>query len=229
MSQFDAFASYYEILMGDNGDLPNHYLLDPLLLPLFPKEYRLFVLDAGCGSGRWTKVLSTKYKKIIGIDISEGMLDIAKKKRSGKKIIYKQAELGKLLPFADSSFDFIFSNMVMHYVGNIKKTARELYRVLKSGSSLLFSTQHETFDLARYDFLQGVTKRIEFETKSLKDKVILKRYFEPIVPFIKHFTDAGFIMEVQKEAIISQDFIKIYPKYEKHIGLPRFLVLKFKK
>jgi len=47
--------------------------------------------------------------------------------------------------------------------------------------------------------------------------------------FIKHFTNAGFTLEAQKDAIIPADFIKIYPRYENYVGLPRFTVFKFKK
>lgn len=229
MSQYNSFATYYESLMGDKGDLPNHHLLDTLTLPLLPKKSKLVVLDVGCGNGRWTKALSVKYRKIIGIDIAEGMLEIARNIRPGCNIIYKKMELGKKLFFESSSFDFIFSNMVMHYIADVDNAAGELYRVLKPGGSLLFTTQNETFDLLRYDFLRGIDKRIEFKTKSLKGKVTLKRYFEPNARFIKHFTDAGLILKNQLEPIITKDFVKIYPKYKKYVGKPRFLILNFYK
>ncbi len=147
MNQYDSIAAYYEALMGDAGDLPNHHLLNPILLEFLPQEKQLDALDVGCGSGRWTKVLAAKYNKVIGFDKSKEMLQIAKEKRSAHNIIYKHIDLEAVLPFEDTAFDLIFSNMVMHYLSDIQHAANELYRVAKSNGVLLFSTHHPEFDL----------------------------------------------------------------------------------
>ncbi len=215
--------------MGDSGDLPNHYLLNPILSDMLRLVKQHQVLDLGCGSGRWTKILAQKYDQITGIDNSLNMLKIAQEKRSAPNIVYKKVNVEELLPFADESFNFIFSNMVMHYLADIETIAKELYRILKPNCLLLFSTQHPRFDIARYNSLKDIPNRFKFQTRFLKGKVILTRFYEPLSLFITHFTKAGFILEAQKEAVITAEFAKIYPKYGKYIGYPRFVVFKFSK
>lgn len=229
MNQYDPIASIYENLMGDVGDLPNQYLLDPILLELLPPQANLSVLDVGCGSGRWTKILAQKYDMIIGIDNSSKMLQIAKDKRVKNNIIYQQSELEKPLSFAAKTFDLIFSNLVVHYVKNIHALAQELYRISKPGGILLVSTHHPAFYIARYPQLKKISTRTAFTAKSLKGRVFLERFYEPLISFLSHFTDAGFLLQTQKDTVITQDFIKLYPRYKKFVGLPRFIVLKFKK
>lgn len=166
----------------------------------------------------------------MGIDISEEMVALAKEKRQLDNISYQTTSLEQPLPFEADSFDLVFSNMVMHYIENLDQTAAELHRVLKSKGTLLFSTQNSTFDRARFDFLRETTERTKFATKdSLKGKVSLERYFEPNENLIQHFLDAGFVLEATHHTIIFDDFIEIYPRYKNYVGLPRFLVLKFRK
>src|SRR3990167_6925661 len=230
MNQYDLLASLYEKLMGDLGDLPNKYLLNPILLKHLPQDKNLYVLDAGCGSGRWTKVLAGRYDKVIGVDNSKELLKIAKNDRSAANISYSFSDLENPLPFEDNIFDLIFSNMVVHYLSNMTKIANEFYRILKSNGTLLFSTHHPKFDLARYKFLKQVNKRTKFVNKdSLKGKAAVTRYYEPIDLFIKHFIDAGFILISQEDRIITPEFEKIYPRYRDYVGLPRFTVFKFQK
>ncbi len=229
MNQYDLVAAQYEKLMGDVGDLPNSHLLNPLLTSLLPHDSHLHVLDVGCGNGRWTILLAKKYHTVIGIDKSEEMLEITRKKRHAANINYKQLDIEYDLPFAENSFDFIFSNMVMHYVKYIAKTAKELIRILKPNGELLFSTQHPLFTIARYTSLKDIHVRTEFKSKSLNGSAVLSRYHDPLDSFIAHFTNAGFILETQKDAIITEEFTKLYPSYANFIGLPRFVVLKFRK
>lgn len=230
MNQYDSIAQYYEELMGDKGDLPNQHLLDPILLDLLPKEKDRIVLDFGCGSGRWTKVLAAKYQSVKGIDKAQEMLQIAKRMRTADNITYTAADLENELPFPDESFDLEFANMVVHYVAGLEGMAKELYRVAKPGCMLMFSTHHPTFDLARYEFLSNATTRTEFTTTgSLKGKVSLERFYEPWEQLIAHFTTAGFHLRTQQDAIITAEFAKIYPRYQQYVGLPRFTVLQFTK
>ena len=106
------------------------------------KEFRHFhALDAGCGNGRYTLALKKLgMKKVVGIDFSERNLRDAKKRI--KKIGIKNVEFKKAsvlsLPFKNNSFDFVFSNGVLHHTKNPQKGLNEIIRVLKkNGKSYL--------------------------------------------------------------------------------------------
>lgn len=85
------------------------------------------VLDMGCGSGRYSIALKKMgAKEVIGLDLGDG------KKLKYKGITYIKGTTLKL-PFADSSFDFVFCNGVLHHTTNPMKGLKEMHRVLKPG------------------------------------------------------------------------------------------------
>lgn len=88
------------------------------------------VLDIGCGTGRLARVLIEKNADYTGVDISEEMLKIAKKKNTKGKFL--EADIEEL-PFEDESFDVIICAFVIVHVGDLKEAFREAYRVLKKG------------------------------------------------------------------------------------------------
>lgn len=91
----------------------------------------LKILDAGCGPGRFTYVLSSFFpKKIYGVDLSYQNITIAKKKFKRKNIKYLQGNVLNL-PFKNENFDFVYSSGVIHHTNNFKKGLRELIRVCK--------------------------------------------------------------------------------------------------
>ena len=89
-------------------------------------------LDVGCGNGEITKLL----RNAVGVDISEELLEKARKKSDNKFVKAKCEEL----PF-DCEFDNVILIAVLH---NLKKSSRkkclsEIYRVLKKKGKLFLS------------------------------------------------------------------------------------------
>ena len=101
-----------------------------------------WVLDAGTGTGEAVKALQKKYKKceLVLFDLSESML-----KRSVKQgVIFRKPHqvCGNIesLPFADQSFDLLFSNLAMQWCNDLGSAITEFKRVLKPGALLQFAT-----------------------------------------------------------------------------------------
>jgi ubiquinone/menaquinone biosynthesis C-methylase UbiE len=93
-------------------------------------------LDAGCGGGRYTVALrKIGFGEVVGIDISKPGLENCRARLAQKKIngiSYKEGTVLDL-PFDDESFDFVFSNGVLHHTRDLVKGIHELLRVLKKG------------------------------------------------------------------------------------------------
>ena len=92
------------------------------------------VLDAGCGSGRYTVALAKLgAKKAVGVDIGTKGMGFAKTKIKELKLDNIEFKEGNVLeiPFEDNTFDFAFSNGVIHHTINVEKALSELARVLK--------------------------------------------------------------------------------------------------
>jgi ubiquinone/menaquinone biosynthesis C-methylase UbiE len=94
------------------------------------------VLDAGCGPGRFTYILSTfKPKKIYGIDLDKNNIRIAKKIFKNKNIKFSQGDALKI-PHKNNTFDFVYSSGVVHHTQNMEKGIDELFRVCKDGGNI---------------------------------------------------------------------------------------------
>lgn len=103
------------------------------------------VLDLGCGNGRLMELFRDKDVEYIGIDNSERMIEIAKRKfqtpkfRIDSKFIVAD---GLSLPFPDEYFDKIFSVAILHHIPSKElrlKFLQEARRVLKQDGAVVFT------------------------------------------------------------------------------------------
>ncbi|KAF1960002.1 S-adenosyl-L-methionine-dependent methyltransferase [Byssothecium circinans] len=101
------------------------------------------IVDAGCGSGAVGLELNRRgYEKIDGLDISQGMLDVA-----GKLAVYRElkiADLTKRLEAKDGSYDALVCCGTFTHGHLGKEPLEEFARVVRSGG-LLVATVLETF------------------------------------------------------------------------------------
>ncbi len=101
------------------------------------------ILDVGCGFGRDSKFFYENGLKVIGIDLSEGLLKIAKK--SYPKINFIKADI-RNLPFKDGSFDGVWCSAVLLHLEklqDVKKALKEMYRVLKKDGVIFISVKKQ--------------------------------------------------------------------------------------
>lgn len=98
------------------------------------------VLDVGCGDGKVTVEIANSLSNgsIIGIDNSEGMIELAQKQYPPEKYpnVSFQFMDAAALRFNDQ-FDVIFSNAALHWVKNHRPVLAEFARSLKTGGRVL--------------------------------------------------------------------------------------------
>ncbi len=229
MSQWDKYAYEYDKMMGETGDVPHRKLFNPAIQQFLGDVSGKVILDAGCGNGYWARKLSTSARKVIGIDGSKELIEIAKKRGVPSNVTFKVVDLTKALPFKDSYFDLIISNMTLHYLPNIKAIAKEFNRVLKKGGKIIFSIAHPKYESSKNKKLKIVKVRTKFFTKTLGGRARLKEYYEPLSGYKKVFKEAGFKFVDLKEPIIAEEIIKEYPRYQKFKGLPRAAIFCWRK
>jgi len=89
------------------------------------------ILDVGCGIGSFEQNLPSL--NIIGLDISEEMLEIARR-RSDKIFVQRNVEH---LQFEDSTFDAVFTVTTLEFLDDHNKAVREIARVTKQYGKIL--------------------------------------------------------------------------------------------
>jgi 2-polyprenyl-3-methyl-5-hydroxy-6-metoxy-1,4-benzoquinol methylase len=110
------------------------------------------LLDIGCGSGEMCVLAWKKYKNVIGVDVSEQALGIARKR--GVETIL--ANINYKLPLKDGSFDSIISCAVIEHVFDPIFLTQEAYRLLRPGGTFILSTENLAYLPYRLKLLFGI-------------------------------------------------------------------------
>jgi ubiquinone/menaquinone biosynthesis C-methylase UbiE len=99
------------------------------------------VADIGCGTGRhWKKLSDKSPKKIIGFDVSEGMLKMLKQKFPvAETYLLINDELKQL---GNESCDIIISTLTIAHIKNVEAAVSEWNRVLKPGGCIIVTDYH---------------------------------------------------------------------------------------
>ncbi len=100
------------------------------------------VLDLGSGTGVACAMMRKRWPKahIIALDLAQPMLRAAKKHGSFWRPLPRVNADAEQLPFADQSFDLVFSNLCLQWCSHLPQLFDELRRVLKPKAWLMFST-----------------------------------------------------------------------------------------
>jgi ubiquinone/menaquinone biosynthesis C-methylase UbiE len=99
------------------------------------------ILDVGCGTGTLTVLLKQTHPEadVVGLDGSEGILDIARSKAAsaGADVSFVQG-LSYELPWDAGEFDLVFTSFFFHHLTGEDKsrTLEEVHRVLKPSGEL---------------------------------------------------------------------------------------------
>jgi ubiquinone/menaquinone biosynthesis C-methylase UbiE len=114
-------------------------------VPFFLPHLRpgMSLLDCGCGVGSITLDLAAHVApgQVVGVDMDDGQLDVARKEAERRGIGNIRFEVGNLyeLPFEDASFDAVLAHTVLVHLRDQPKALRALRRVLKPGGVICVS------------------------------------------------------------------------------------------
>lgn len=146
-SAFEASHTPDAALKADAGQLARY--LAPPPTTVYPLEYSFAllgdvagkrVLDFGCGSGENCVVLARRGARVVGVDISESLIRVARKRLTVNGLGGKAAfAVGSAhdLPIEPGSIDVVLGIAVLHHL-DLDASAREVHRVLKPGGRAIF-------------------------------------------------------------------------------------------
>jgi ubiquinone/menaquinone biosynthesis C-methylase UbiE len=120
------------------GSLVRKYESELILdfLNLTPGE---IILDAGCGTGVFTRDIISSGSKVIGLDVSLPMLRRAREKSGSIRFLPIRGDISSL-PFREESFDKVVSITVLEFIAEAKKAMAELFRVARRGGVVVVAT-----------------------------------------------------------------------------------------
>ncbi|MCL1871053.1 MAG: class I SAM-dependent methyltransferase [Promicromonosporaceae bacterium] len=137
----DAATAYRQQAPGyDAGGGGGLFDLDtPLVAEFLAGRPAGVALDAACGTGRFAELLAAAGHQVVGVDVSEDMLAIARRRVPGGTF-----HIGDLdrLPLADGSVDVVVCALALVHVRDLGPAMAELARVLRPGGDLVVSDIH---------------------------------------------------------------------------------------
>lgn len=137
------------------------------------------VLDVGSAEGHGSEILASKFKKVIGIDISKDAVSRAKKFNRNTNVVFKIGSATDI-PLKTNSIDSVAAFEVVEHIEDWKKFLSELHRVVRPGGRIYMSTPNK----AVYNpwSKNPINPHHVFEWYIPEFKNALKKYFD-IVEF----------------------------------------------
>lgn len=157
-------GKYHETLYENVTEYPSLVVRHNYILELFNPDDRV-VVDIGCGPGEMLCNLLEGGCEVYGLDIAQGMLDIAakniEKKHPGSTVDLRIGDIENL-EYEDNSFDCAICAGVIEYMETDEKALGELYRILKPGGTLIVTVRNKACPFRIVDSISDILK----ETKT---------------------------------------------------------------
>jgi SAM-dependent methyltransferase len=201
---YDAVSKVYDQVREGDPEMVGH-MLEGLML-----DTKSLILDIGCGTANNTMLVArATSSRLVGIDISAGMLGKAHAKASDLELAQATVEY---LPFSSNVFDFVFMTEVIHHLADMNAALRESLRVLKGGGlSYIVTQSHRQIE-------KRMTSRF-FPASATVDK---KRY--PDIDVIETaMKRAGFVKVSSKPYLFTP--VVLGPEYLKTVEMRGYSML----
>jgi ubiquinone/menaquinone biosynthesis C-methylase UbiE len=211
-----------------------------VLKALIPELRNKSVLDLGCGFGWHCRYAREQHaSSVIGVDISEKMLQKAREKTDDPLISYIKMPIEDI-NFCDSQFDVVISSLAFHYIKSFKTISQKVYDCLMPGGFFIFSVEHPIFTSRNEQdwYYDNKGNRLHWavdnyqsegirETTFLTENVI--KYHRTFSTYINDLIDAGFSISTVKEPIPSEEMLKSIPGMKEELRRPMFLIISAEK
>jgi len=149
---------YTDHVRNPDDSIYHAYYEKPAMYKLLPDLHGTSVISLGCGPGEDSHYLKAQgATRSVGIDISQEEIKIAK--ASYPDCEFRVMDMEKL-DFDEEEFDFAYSSLALSYIKDWDKLLKSVARILKPGSTFLFSCEHPIFT--------AMERRVENESVKIR-------------------------------------------------------------
>ena len=181
---YNAWAYQYDNNINPTRDLDKTVTKESLSNIDFFK-----VLELGCGSGKNTEWLITKADKLVGLDFSKNMLDLARNKITSKKVTFINTDLNEKWPVNNNSFDLATINLTLEHIEILDHIFNSLFMKLTQGGKCFVCELHPKKQLA------GSKARFEEN----ETEIALDVFYHSELEYIDSAEKAGFNLIAKKD------------------------------
>ena len=228
---FRQYSKMQRSVKGLQGAGEWHVLKE--MLPAFNGKR---VLDLGCGFGWHCRyAVEEGAKSVIGIDISEKMLEVAQQINNLPQIQYIRMPVEDIDYPADS-FDVVISSLTFHYIQSFEQMCAKVNKCLATGGSFVFSVEHPVFTAyGNQDwYYDEKGNRLHWpvdryfsegrrEAVFLGEKIV--KYHKTLSTYLNGLLKNGFEIKEIIEPQPSEDMLKEYTEIQDELRRPMMLLI----
>lgn len=233
---FDGYSKIHE-----RKDNANELFVKPALFSMMPPLEGKNVIDLGCGFGEHCmEYVRRGAASVLGIDISEKMLAVAKSKNSHPKITYLRMAMEDVSSIKEK-FDVVTSSLAIHYVEDYQTLVHDIHELLNDNGLFVFSMVHpmntcfsggdrwtrDENGRKLYANISNYGVEKEWENTWFVEHV--KKYHRMLSTVVNTLIDNGFTIEKIVEPIPTAEFLKVHPEYDDLLHKPDFLLIRARK
>ncbi len=201
-------------------DITYRRILIPSVLSLVSRETADIILDAGCGVGYLTSLLTDHASRVVGVDPSLESIKIARRKY-GSQIDFIEATVESYSQHTSEKFDLIVVNMVLMDILNLEDFMKAISYLLRQDGALIFTMTHPWFwpryygyaDKRWFRYSQELAIEAPFKITAEPDCPLVSTHIHrPLETYIQGFWRAGLSLEILNEPMPSAEVSALYPE-----------------
>ena len=100
------------------------------------------VLELGAGTGKNTVWLAERARSVIGLDVSPGMLAVARPRAAATNVQFIEHDITTPFPISNASVDVVIANLVFEHIDRFGPVFTESARVLRPGGAMFICELH---------------------------------------------------------------------------------------
>ena len=202
IDNYNTWAYQYDNNINPTRDL------DKIITKQFLSKIDFFkVLELGCGSGKNSEWLISKAEKLVCLDFSKNMLDLARNKIKTDKATFINADLNEKWPVKNNAFDLVTINLALEHIEILDHIFKSSFMKLAQGGKCFVCELHPKKQLAG--------SRAQFEDNGVKIELDVFQHLEE--DYIQSAEQAGFNL------LAKEDW------YDRKNDVPRLISFLFEK
>jgi SAM-dependent methyltransferase len=203
---------------------------------LLPELSGKKVLDLGCGFGWHCRYARERHaRSVIGIDLSENMLERARAMTDDAAIEYRRLAIEDI-DFPAERFDVVISSLALHYVERFDAVCRQIHRCLVPGGAFVLSVEHPIFTaLAAQDWVYGPDgEKLHWPVDDYHregprlarflDHDVVK-YHRSVATYVNTLLASGFQLRELSELQPTEELLTTRPEWKDEARRPMFLLI----
>ena len=205
----------------------------PRFLEIVPPA-GVLTIDIGCGEGRVGRALTARGHHVVGIDGSPTLAGLAATHDEPQATVVADAAA---LPFARDCADQAVAFMSLQDIDDLERAVREAARVLQPGGTLSIAVLHPLSTAGEFidetlesSFLitdpYPVPRR--FSEAVQRDGLTMEFHsiHRPLAAYAAALHDAGFLIEVLRESVPDDAYVREHPRLQRQTRIPWYLHIR---